>query len=85
MMYSRLHLRKIFALLAAILIFPALAYAGHDNDKGNNGENNGRGNDKKGQGSIPAVPEANTGIVLIPFVGAALLFSSLQLFACEGD
>ena len=74
------HFRKIFALLAATLILPALAYAGTDNGKGNNGQNNGhqygKGNNDP---STSAVPEANTGIVLIPFVGAVLVFSSLQL------
>ena len=63
MIYTRLynHVRKILALLAAILILPALVPAVH------------------GQGGIGWAPEANTGIVLIPFVGAVLVFSAFQL------
>jgi hypothetical protein len=51
----------------------------HDNGKGNDGENNGRGNDK-GERQIPVVPEANAAWVLIPFLGAVLLYSSRHLF-----
>jgi hypothetical protein len=73
------HFRKVCALAAATLILPALMYAGQDNGKGNDGENNGRGNDK-GERQIPVVPEANAAWVLIPFLGAVLLFSSRHLF-----
>jgi hypothetical protein len=75
------HLRKICALVAASLILPALAYAGTDNGKGNDGQNNGNqyGKTKNGDPGVSSVPEANPAIVLIPFVGAVLLFSSLQL------
>ena len=69
--------RKFAALVAAVLIVPALAFAGQDNGKGDNGQNNGKGNDR-GNGNIPVVPEANAGWVLIPFVGAVLLFSWRQ-------
>jgi hypothetical protein len=69
------HLRKVCVLTAVTFILPALAYAGHDNGKGNDGENNGKG-DKQ----IPVVPEANAAWVLIPFFGAVLLFSSRHLF-----
>jgi hypothetical protein len=71
------NLRKFAALVAAILIVPALAFAGQDNGKGNNGQNNGKGNGRS-DSNIPVVPEANTGWVLIPFVGAVLLFSWRQ-------
>ena len=54
---------KICALVAATLILPALAYAGTDNGKGNNGQNNlnqyGKDNNDP---SISAVTEANTGM-----------------------
>ncbi len=73
------HIRKLCALVAAALILPALAYAGQDNGKGNDGKNNGKGNDK-GERQIPVVPEANAGWVLIPFFGIVLLFSARQLF-----
>jgi hypothetical protein len=72
------HFRKVCALAAATLILPALTYAGHDNGKGNDGENNGRGNDK-GERQIPVVPEANAAWVLVPFLGAVLLYSSRHL------
>ena len=64
--------------MAAVLILPALAFAGHDNGKGNDRENNGREDnrgDKDRDRDIPVVPEASAGWVLIPFVGAVLLFS----------
>ena len=77
-------LRKVCALVAATLILPALAYAkdiqwdkwdkdvqwdkGHRWDKGD-----------KGDPRISAVPEANTGWVLVPFMGAVLLFSARHL------
>jgi len=64
-------------LFAAVLIVPALGFAGQDNGKGNGGLNNGKGNGRS-EGNIPVVPEANAGRVLIPFVGAVLLFSWRQ-------
>jgi hypothetical protein len=78
------HIGKIFAIVAASLILPALAYAGKDNGKGNDGQNNGNQygkntNGDNGDPGVSSVPEANPGIVLIPFVGAVLLVSSLQL------
>jgi hypothetical protein len=78
-MYLKIYnrIRKVCALVAATLILPVLAYAGHDNGKGNNGENNGKGNDR-GDKHIPVVPEANAGWVLIPFFGAVLLLSWRQ-------
>jgi len=76
------HLCKVCALVAATLILPALAFAGHDKGKGNDRDNDGRGNDRedhdRGDRNIPVVPEANAGWVLIPFVGAVLLFSWRQ-------
>jgi hypothetical protein len=72
------HLRKVCVLVAATFILPALAYAGHDNDKDKKGENDGKGKDK-GDKQIPVVPEANAAWVLIPFFGAVLLFSSRHL------
>jgi hypothetical protein len=75
------HFGKLCALIAATLVLPALAFAGHDNGKGNDGQNNGRGDEDQHPGDprISAVPEANAGIVLIPFVGAVLLFSARHL------
>jgi hypothetical protein len=81
------NVRKVCALVAASLILPALAYADHDNDKDSYRDNHGRGDkdDHYGDPRISAVPEANTGIVLIPFVGAVLLFSSLQLLRLKAQ
>jgi hypothetical protein len=86
-------MKKVFAFAAAAslaatsLILPALPHAGTDNGKGNNGQNNGNqyetGNN--GDPGISPVPEANPGIVLIPFVGAVLLFSSLQLLRLKAQ
>jgi hypothetical protein len=83
MRYLRLrnHILKIFAVAAASLILPGPALAGTDHGKGNDGQNNGNqhGKTKNGDPGVSSVPEANPGIVLIPFVGVVLLVSSLQL------
>jgi hypothetical protein len=73
------HVRKICALLAAILILPALAPA--QNGQGQN--QNGQGQNQNGQRHVTVFPEANAGIVLIPFVGAVLVLSSLQLLRAK--
>ena len=74
--------RILSALIAASIVLPALAYAGHDNDKNSDRGNNRKGdNDKRhGDPHVSAVPEANAGWVLIPFMGAVLLFSARNLF-----
>ena len=79
MKYLRLrnHIHKIFAVVAASLILPGLALAGTDHGKGNDGQNNGNQYGK--DPGVSSVPEANPGIVLLPFVGVVLLVSSLQL------
>ena len=73
-----LQFSKILAVAAASLILPGLTLAGTDEGKGNDGQNNGNQNGR-GDPSVSSVPEANPGIVLIPFVGAVLLVSWLQL------
>ena len=74
--------RILSALVAASIVLPALAYAGHDNDKNSDRGNDRRGDNDKRHGNprISAVPEANAGWVLIPFLGAVLLFSARNLF-----
>ena len=73
------HLRKTCALVAVTLILPALAYADRDHDRDNDRDNHEqRGGDRDRDDHIPVVPEANAGWVLIPFVGAVLLFSWRQ-------
>jgi hypothetical protein len=80
----RLHNRilKCCALVAATLVLPALAYADRDHDKDRDQDKGSsrdsdehRGDDRDRDCHIPIVPEANAGWVLIPFVGAVLLFS----------
>jgi hypothetical protein len=81
--YPRLHnhVRKVCALAVATLILPALAQAGTDNGKGNCGQNNGNQYGKdKGDPTVSSVPEANTAWVLVPFMGAVLIFSARHLF-----
>jgi hypothetical protein len=73
-----LQLSKILAVVAASLVLPGLSLAGTDNGKGNDGQNNGN-QYGKGDPTISSVPEGNSGIVLIPFVGAVLLVSLFQL------
>jgi hypothetical protein len=78
------YLRKVCALAAASLILPALAYADRDNDKGDHGRgDNDKHQERGGQDGDPrvsSVPEANTAWILIPFMGAVLLFSTRHLF-----
>ena len=75
---------KCCALVAATLVLPALAYADRDHDRGSNRDNDEHRADDRNWGDrdrdshIPVVPEANAGWVLIPFVGAVLLFSWRQ-------
>jgi len=86
MIYSRLQNRGrlVCALLATTLLLPALAFADHDNGKGNKGEKDDKGDNGKGKDRgdkvIPVVPEANAGWVSVPFFGAVLLFSSRRVF-----
>jgi hypothetical protein len=77
--YPKLHhLGKVCALVAASLILPALAYADRDNDRSNHGR--GDNDERHGNPHISAVPEANAGWVLVPFMGVVLLFSARKLF-----
>ena len=73
MIYSRIPFRKVCALVTAALVLPALAYA-DKGEKGEKGEHKGKGSD------IPVVPEANTGWILIPFLGLVLAFSARHMF-----
>jgi hypothetical protein len=70
------------AILATVLTLPALAYADHDNHKNGDRGDQGKGDsgERHGNQQIPVVPEANAGWVLLPFIGAVLLFSSRNLF-----
>jgi hypothetical protein len=90
-------IRTICALVAAALILPALAYAGTGKEKAGIGQNKGNlrsqddrdkddGNSfaQKDHRKVPAVPEANTGLVLLPIAGAILLFSWRQLVRAQG-
>jgi hypothetical protein len=67
---------KVGAAVAVALALPALAFAGGNNQGGNN-------NNQGGNNHFPVVPEANTGWVLIPVVGAVLRFSARRLFPAK--
>ena len=80
-----LKISKVCALVTASMILPALAYADHDNGKWNKGDKdehrwNDHDTDKGRDKEAPAVPETNAGWVLVPFLGAVLLFSARELF-----
>jgi hypothetical protein len=72
---------KAFALTATLLVLPLLTYAGHESKSTLEVSI-----DKSVSHSFPpitSVPEANTGIVLIPFIGAMILCGSVQLFRAK--
>jgi hypothetical protein len=81
-------LRKIFIIVAASLILPALAQAKgiqwDNGDKGEKGEKSDKddrgGRGEKGDPRVSSVPETSTAWVLLPFVGAVLVFSTRRLF-----
>jgi hypothetical protein len=70
-MFPRLQNRigKACALVAATLILPALAYAQNQNGTTQNGTKQ----------NVPVVPEVSTAWVLLPFLGAVLLYSWRRL------
>jgi hypothetical protein len=85
-------LGKVLALGSAVLVIPILAFVGHGIGSGDNGKNPGNGNGNgKGDGDgnehgnppVSTVPEANSALVLIPFFGAVILFSSLHVLGAK--
>ena len=80
---------KVFvpALIAVVVVIPAGVYLSHLADHA--GDNKGTGEQhttmttNRGDATISAVPEANPAIVLLPFVGAVLVFSSRHLFGAK--
>jgi predicted phage tail protein len=71
-------IRKACALTTVTLILPALAYADRDNDRNLKSDHHEQRGDRDRDKQVPVVPEANAGWVLMPFVGAVLLFSWRQ-------
>jgi hypothetical protein len=78
----------VISAVVATIVIPSVVYFGL-NSSGKNDTSDAKG---ANQGTITAnhedvpistVPEANTGMVLLPFVGAVLVFSSLQLFRAK--
>lgn len=69
---------KVSALLAA-LVLPSLAYAEHKEWDWDRDRDWGRDRDHRKAPPVVAVPEANTGWVLAPVMGAILLVSSVRL------
>jgi hypothetical protein len=88
MIKTSLQLRKIFIIVAAGLMLPALTHAKDidwgKGDKGGKGEKSDKddkgGRGEKGDPRVSSVPETSTAWVLLPFIGAVLLFSTRQLF-----
>ena len=83
--------RNLCAVVAISIALPALAHAKGiqwDNwdkdekaDKGEKSDKDDKGSrGDKGDPRVSSVPEASTVWVLLPFVGAVLLFSTRQLF-----
>jgi hypothetical protein len=82
---SSFQLRKIFIIVAAGLMLPAITHAKDiDWGKGDKGEKSDKddrgGKGEKGDPRVSSVPEPSTAWVLLPFVGAVLLFSTRKLF-----
>ena len=73
--------RKLPALVAVSLMLPALAYADkNDHGRGDNNSHQERGGEHRGDPRVSSVPEPNTAWVLIPFMGAVLVFGSINLW-----
>ncbi len=77
--------RKLCAVIAISIALPALAHAkdiqwdkDSKADKGEKWDKGGRGD--KGDPRVSSVPEPNTAIVLIPFLGAVLVVGSMHLW-----
>jgi len=77
----------VVAVIAATVILPAALYLSQAKGAPNGDKRSASGDLQTFtmttiQGDLPisVVPEANTGIVLVPFLGAVLVFSSLHLF-----
>ena len=83
--------RNLCAVVAISIALPALTHAkdidwgkgdkGEKGDKWDKDDKGGEGHKgDKGDPRVSSVPEANTAWVLLPFVGAVLLFSARHLF-----
>jgi hypothetical protein len=77
----------VISAVVATIVIPSVVYFGHSSGKNDNsdakGANQGRITANQRDVPISTVPEANTGMVLLPFVGAVLVFSSLHLFRAQ--
>jgi hypothetical protein len=81
----------VSSVVAATMIFSTVAYVSYLNGSGNSDKSSAKANQQQvtilrtGTGDLPiiAAPEANAGLVMIPFVGAVLAFSSLHLFRAK--
>jgi len=83
--------RNFCAVVAISIALPALAHAKgiqwdkwDKDEKADKGEKSDKddkcGRGEKGDPRVSSVPEENTAWVLLPFVGAVLLFSARNLF-----
>ena len=73
----------VSSVVTATLILSTVAYisltSGKDNKDTTNGKESAPITTNHGVAPIIGVPEANAGLVMIPFFGAVLAFSSLNL------
>lgn len=75
------HVRKVCAVGMATLMLSTLALG--QNNQGGNNNNQGQNQNGNGSSSVPAVPEANAGWVLIPVMAAVLFFSTRRLWPAK--
>jgi hypothetical protein len=80
----------VTSLLAATMIVSTVVYVTRLNGSDNGDKNTAKGNQQQvtmstDNGDLPmtSAPEANAGLVMIPFVGAVLAFSSLHLYRAK--
>jgi hypothetical protein len=85
-------LAPVVSIGAATVILSTIAYVSLINGKGSDDHNTSKGiqetttkSSSYGDAPISAVPEANTGLVMIPFVGAVLVCSSLQFLRLKAQ
>jgi hypothetical protein len=76
------------AFIGAVVAIPAAVYLSHladhaGDNKGTGAQQGGTMTTNRGDVTISVVPEANPAIVLLPFIGAVLVFSSRHLFGAK--
>ena len=79
--------KRACVLVAATMMLPLLAFAGGHDSSDRKDENRWGDHDTHGDRDrhVPVVPETNAGWVLVPFLGAVLLFSARRFYRAEAD